>query len=225
MPVSAKVNQQSFSAFLKQNLIYVGLLILWIIVGGILLLLEEERAVYRWVNANNHSLFDVSMPYLTYLGEGLFVVSILLLLFLLVAGLRTNKRLIAVVIACNMVPFALAQIIKQIVNAPRPLKFFNEADWIHRVQEQPINYDFSFPSGHSEGAFALFTCIALILPQRFRLLQVLCFMLALSVGYSRIYLSQHFFADVYMGSLIGSICALGLFYWFYARKNRKNTTG
>jgi membrane-associated phospholipid phosphatase len=39
-------------------------------------------------------------------------------------------------------------------------------------------------------------------------MQLFYFILALLVGYSRIYLGHHFFKDVYVGSIIGFITSL-----------------
>ena len=38
------------------------------------------------------------------------------------------------------------------------------------------------------------------------------FLIALLVGYSRVYLSQHFFEDVYVGSIIGVSVTLVVYY-------------
>lgn len=217
MEHNSNLNNHSFINFFKQNKYFVVPLLLWIILGGIGLSWEQDRIIYKWVNNNNHHVLDAIMPYITYLGEGLFVFGILLL-FLMFLGFKKGKRVAWVLLLCNLVPFVLTQIVKQIVNAPRPLKFFNEAGWIHRISGQPVNYDFSFPSGHSEGAFALFSSIALLLHQRYKAWGLLCFILALSVAYSRIYLSQHFYRDVYAGSLIGAICCIFIFYRLYGRK-------
>jgi len=145
-------------------------------------------------------------PYVTHIGEGTVIITCLLLLFL-VPRLRTGKFALAMVV-CNISPFLITQAIKGLVNAPRPLKYFAEATWINHVAGQPLNYDYSFPSGHSEGSFAFLCFLSLLLPKKYGWMGALLFLLALGVCYSRIYLSQHFFADVYVGSSIGTLCCL-----------------
>jgi membrane-associated phospholipid phosphatase len=68
----------------------------------------------------------------------------------------------------------------------------------------------SFPSGHTTGAFALFGLLAFLLSKRINL-GWLFFGLALIVAFSRMYLIQHFFKDVYAGSILGLAIAI-LFY-------------
>ncbi len=190
--------------------------LIWTVLGGIFLLLEQERAIYKVVNDYHYPFLDTLLPYITRLGEGEVVVTGLLVL-LIYPAFRTPRYLLALV-CCNLVPFLLTQGVKSLVNAPRPLKYFQEAEWIKRVTGQPVNYDYSFPSGHSEGAFAFFCFLALILPPRYSYLGFFFFFLALLVGYSRIYLSQHFYADVYIGSLIGTGCCILMFWLIHPAK-------
>ncbi len=73
----------------------------------------------------------------------------------------------------------------------------------------------SFPSGHSMSAFALFT-LAALWGRRRAWWQVLCFLLALEVGLSRIYLAQHFLQDVVVGSVLG-VCIGIATGWAFAK--------
>lgn len=185
---------------------FILLFLIWLVAGGLLLGWEQERWVYLAINKQHTTWGDLLFPYITHIGEGTVII-VCLLLLLLVRRFRTWKFALAMVL-CNISPFLLTQAIKGIVNAPRPLKYFQEAAWINRVTGQPANYDFSFPSGHSEGSFAFLCFLSLLLPGRYRLLGAVFFFMALSVAYSRMYLSQHFYADVYTGSVIGTLCCL-----------------
>ena len=60
-----------------------------------------------------------------------------------------------------------------------------------------IHQHFSFPSGHSISAFALFGFISIIYSRTTP--SLVYFGLAASVAISRIYLKQHFFEDIYAG--------------------------
>jgi membrane-associated phospholipid phosphatase len=42
-------------------------------------------------------------------------------------------------------------------------------------------------------------------------ISILFFLLAIACGYSRLYLGQHFFADVYAGSIVGTLLSVGLY--------------
>jgi membrane-associated phospholipid phosphatase len=185
---------------------FILLFLVWLIAGGFFLWQEQERSIYLAINKMHTPFMDMIFPYVTHIGEGTIIITGLLLL-LLIPRLRSWKFGLALIV-CNISPFLITQAIKGLINAPRPLKYFEEASWINRVAGQPLNYDYSFPSGHSEGSFAFLCFLSLLLPKKFYWVGIILFIAALSVAFSRIYLSQHFFADVYVGSTIGTLCCL-----------------
>ena len=82
------------------------------------------------------------------------------------------------------------------------------------VEGVKMNYWFSFPSGHTTSFFALFFALSIICTYHLTakrpystlacgLLQAALWALAALGGYSRIYLSQHFAADVFAGMIVG----------------------
>ena len=75
----------------------------------------------------------------------------------------------------------------------------------------------SFPSGHALSAFALFFCLLFV--SRSHFLKILFFALAILAAYSRVYLSQHWLIDIYVGSIIG-VCFSLLFYIVFYHTNK-----
>lgn len=175
---------------------------MWVLVGGLLLLTQGDETIFRFVNLNHSSFLDVFMYRSTLLGEGI-VITLVLLLLLGMRRLR-NWWYFTAAILCNILPSIITQVIKRSVGAPRPLKYFNEAEWIHSLPEWPRLMEHSFPSGHTCGAFGFFTFLALLLPDKYRVFGGIFFFAALLVAYSRIYLAVHFMVDVYVGSIIGA---------------------
>jgi undecaprenyl-diphosphatase len=62
---------------------------------------------------------------------------------------------------------------------------------------------FSFPSGHTSGAFFIAFCLSEWFPS----LNVMFYFWAVNVGLSRIFLGVHFPTDTIIGALLGSACA------------------
>jgi len=176
-------------------------LLCWTVIGFVLLLLEKDKSIYRAINDLHTPLQDKIFPLLTYLGTFPFI-AICLLGFYLSPRFRTFKFTLFVLV-CNLAPFLILRIFKNIINRPRPLNYFNNAEWINKVTGQPENFNLSFPSGHSEGIFALCCFLALFLPKKWAIFGFPLFLVGLSVAYSRMYLSQHFYEDIFAGSLIG----------------------
>ena len=93
-------------------------------------------------------------------------------------------------------------------NEPRPLLYFQEKFseiTLPAVEGVRMYKMHSFPSGHTVTAFALFFGLALIVKNKW--LKSLFFVMAALVGYSRVYLSQHFAIDILVGSAIGIFAA------------------
>ncbi|MBC7654228.1 MAG: phosphatase PAP2 family protein [Oligoflexus sp.] len=65
-----------------------------------------------------------------------------------------------------------------------------------------VHFNNSFPSGHTVTIFAVAFTLITLYKKNFLVKYLLIFM-AFIVGFSRIYLSQHFPIDVIAGSLIG----------------------
>ena len=198
------------------------LFLCWMLVGGTMLLCEQHRSIYVYINKQHTTIGDAVLPFISWFGVGWTITIVLLLLLWMIPKFHTWRYFFAFVF-CNIVPFLLSQLIKNIVDAPRPITYFHNAAWIHKVAEQPINHWLSFPSGHTTGAFAFFCLLSLLLPKKYAAIGIVFFLLALATGYSRIYLSQHFFADVYAGSLLGTIFCLLIFCWIVPNRQLEHS--
>jgi membrane-associated phospholipid phosphatase len=167
----------------------------------------SSEEIFLFVNNHNYKTSDSFFRYFTNLGDGIFyaVVSICLLLFV-----SYRDGLLSAL--CFAVSSLVAQGLKIFVFADRlrPKAFFeNLHRKIYLIDGLEVYSMNSFPSGHTATAFSVFLLLAVLVGSR-RLSWVF-FIPAFLVAYSRMYLSQHFFADVYFGSLIGVGTTVGLY--------------
>ena len=176
---------------------------IWAVAGLALYFTYGSNYLFEKINSAHSPTLDVLMYYITMMGEAYVIVGVLLLL-LLFKRLR-NLEYFTIAVVANVLPMIAQQVLKSYFDRPRPLNFFSTAPWLHRLDHWPELYGRSFPSGHSEGAFAFFCILTLLLPPRFKAFGFVFFLLALAVCYSRIYLTAHFFEDTYAGSMIGVI--------------------
>ena len=201
--------------------------IIWALVGGIILFTLNRQMLFHPNGANGAPQLDVVMhainihhttflDYLMYgitsIGNGVGITIILLLLWLCVKPLR-NWRFFLLALACNAIPALIIEGIKHIAHAPRPFNYYHDASWIHFRNDFWGEHlmDNSFPSGHSAGAFSMYCFFSLIIPRKYAKVGLLFFFIALLTGYSRMYVAAHFYLDVYVGSIIGSITTLTIF--------------
>ncbi len=146
---------------------------------------------------------NVFFKYFTYLGDGL-VYLILFLGFLFIKYTHSLKIFVLTIIQTSIVVF-----FKQFLfdSLPRPKIFFEGIVPLNFVDGVTVfGYD-TFPSGHTATAFAIATLFALTFNKHY-LVSFLLFIGATLVAFSRVYLMQHFFVDVYIGAIIGVLSAL-----------------
>jgi len=165
------------------------------------------------INSLHNSFLDFLCKYGTWLGDGFFALALSLMLFWF------NPRLACCILISYLISAGLAQFLKHIVfpHQERPMAIIQnlQINSLHFVDGVEMNYQNSFPSGHTTTAFALFASISFFLNKPSS--KILCLIIALFIGFSRIYLLQHFLIDTCMGSIIGTFTAF-LVYFFLIQK-------
>jgi membrane-associated phospholipid phosphatase len=111
-------------------------------------------------------------------------------------------------------------VLKNYFGMPRPKVYFEQIlyrpELVSQIEGVDLNTSWtsSFPSGHTMAAFAIYTFLAMHTSNP--KLKFVCFLLAIGVGFSRMYLFQHFLSDVWVGAFLG--IALGFLAHFFAQK-------
>ena len=167
----------------------------------IILIIFPKASIQIAVNEINNPIFDSFFKYITHIGSGIpLIILIITLLFF-------NKRIALISGLSALLMSIIVVVMKTMIFAERPISFFQysfKTDYIfHYVDGVNIHSYSSFPSGHTATAFTLFLLLSIIFYNRHKISQIIFFILALLVGYSRMYLSQHFLADVLAGAVIG----------------------
>jgi membrane-associated phospholipid phosphatase len=182
---------------------------------GLVLFYKVTKEDLFWTLNGQHSIAgDYFFKYATYIGDGLAMI-LVALIFIVMRKRKTG----VVMILAFLLSGLIAQVVKRTMPEPRPGGYFTEIHQyysIHHVDgDQPKKHK-SFPSGHTTTAFAMFSLIAF--DSRRWYLQILFFLGALMVGYSRIYLGHHFFKDVFFGALLGYATSYFLL-WAFRKKD------
>lgn len=161
----------------------------------------QKENIHLFINQLNNPFSDNIFKIITFFGDGIFV--ILVSLLFLLKKIRYTFYVLSVYIFSGI----FVQLGKRIIwpDAPRPSAVFGEGI-LHLVNGIKLHSAHSFPSGHTASAFGLFFILCFFIKNK--MLKWTFFSMAILVGYSRIYLNQHFLIDVLAGSAIGVICAI-----------------
>lgn len=174
-------------------------------------LLLNQTDLFLEINKLHNSTLDFFFYWITYFGDGLTFVILIIVLFFI----SYSNSLNGLVIFLSTAIFA--QVMKRVFFADRfrPYPVLSEQYELYLPEGvKPIVYE-SFPSGHTVTAFALATFLVLTYPKKWLWLVLL--LMAWITAYSRVYLTHHFPIDVWVGSIIGTVGGL-LAYWLFAAK-------
>lgn len=162
-----------------------------------------KDAFFLMLNEDLGATADNFFSFCTYLGNG-FVWVIILILFYVY---RKNK--LPLFFAAVALSTLITQVLKNFLIPVqlRPIAAIKDISSIHTVTGVELLTNYSFPSGHTATAFSIFLLGCLLIREKWVLLTGLLY--ALLVGYSRIYLAEHFPLDV-GGGIITAVISVWL---------------
>lgn len=193
-----------------------------------MLYVYPKLELHLMLNSHHTGIQDTFFPYFSILAEGpLYILALLPMLW-------KKFRLTLFFALCELSAGTILQVLKHIISHPRPVSAFEEYSdaVLPVVQGVDLHHSNSFPSGHASTFFVFCTCCVLLLAYRYGqrvrqnsqescilpcVLALLLVAFAALGAYSRIYLSQHFLSDVCVGSIIGVVTPL-LMYYFFGQK-------
>jgi membrane-associated phospholipid phosphatase len=192
------------SDIFKRSLGFYIPFLIFVVLGGLHLLFQYTHGYWvMWFCENfNQQRYDL-FSWFTLLGEPQVVVPIALLLFLLNFGKGVF------VFSTWLVASLITIILKGIIANHRPAFYFKDLI-VSCAGEIELWFNLSTPSGHTTAAFAFFASLAILSKKTY--LQFIFFIIALLAGLSRMVLFMHFFYDVYLGAIIGSVSAAFMLY-------------
>ena len=177
---------------------YVGLLIF----GATLLFsLGKVKAFYA-LNPYHHPWLNDIFYFFTILGDGVFVVPMAFALLLI-----KEKKLFWLNLSTYCLSGIIVLTIKNFVDEARPSVFEGLKNYPYFIDQITLHNFHGFPSGHTASAFAA-ACMFAFNSRSKTITALVLLLIAALVGYSRVYLGEHFISDVMVGSVIGIFSSL-----------------
>ncbi len=215
----------TLSSLVKCNRIFfIGFLIFFTFSFYVLFAYSKIEGFYL-LNPFHTEFLNFLFIYFTYLGDGIFCVIIGILVFIF-----KDRTIGLLIIAGYALSGIIAQVLKYFVVEARPAVLLKDSTYPYFIDNVTLHNFHAFPSGHTASAFALAATLCFATKNKNSSLLFLAG--AILVGYSRIYLAQHFMDDVLAGAVIGImssiVCQLFLRGQimrmnFFSDKNKRNT--
>ena len=149
-----------------------------------------------WLQSIRNPVTDAIFSLITRLGEET-VLMVIGMLILWCVSKKWGYRFFLVGLVGN----TMNQLLKAIFLIPRPWVLDPEFPIVESAREAATGY--SFPSGHTQTAAGVFGTVAVWLRKRW--VTVLCIVMTLLVGFSRMYLGVHTPLDVGVSLAIGAV--------------------
>ena len=181
--------------------------------------LANDRLVLSWFNGSNSVFLDGWMSALT---SGFTWLALYASLFYLVVKNNETMGQIMLVVGCALACVGLADIMADVIVKPLVERWRPSNDPIFKYDVSVVDgyrgTSYRFFSAHAANTFslALFFCMLV----RSRVLSVALVLWSFVNCYTRMYLGLHYPLDIVCGLLWGSVCAIGVYY-FYLRVSRR----
>ena len=201
--------QPSNAGFFRNHTAIIVFIVCLIMTVASYLLGDIPLAMYcRQISPSVINIFDV----ITRLGVSTWYIVASIILYLFFRYIYKNNlnasRSVFVFLSLGLGGI-FTDILKWIAGRYRPVELFNHGYFGFEFFRTGYKWT-SFPSGHAQTVFSLATALTILFPRW----GIWLFVIAGTVGISRIILTSHYLSDVIAGAGIGILFALAIKYYF-----------
>lgn len=168
---------------------------------------ELDMNIVSYIHENWHNIVtDRFFTFITYISDGGIVW--LTAAFIMLFFRKWRPVGVIMLLSLGISAVLTSFVIKYIVCRPRP---FNVDPMLKLIIDVPSGL-YSFPSGHSTASGAGAAAIAL----KSRRLGIPAIIVALLVGFSRVFMAVHYPTDVLCGLILGAACSVVIWHYLYS---------
>jgi membrane-associated phospholipid phosphatase len=202
--------------FLKDNFLILLLYLLAAGTAATYIFFYDKTAISLYINRFvGNRMADAFFYYITYFGDGRMAG--LILLGILLYNVRLGIYALFSFLSATIIATSLKYLYFDDVHRPFYVYQYIERHAVTYVEGVDLHIHNSFPSGHATQVFAILMCVAFVSQKQY--VKVLLFFLAFLTSLSRVYLSQHWLADITAGSFIGLLFSV-IYYYVFIYRNK-----
>ncbi|MBI4745023.1 MAG: phosphatase PAP2 family protein [Deltaproteobacteria bacterium] len=157
----------------------------------------DIKLFYLINNGMQNRLFDILMPWLTEFSNWWPLIVPTVVGLLIWGGKKGRVAVIVIIAAAGLSDYTSGKILKHLIGRIKPCNYLENVNLLAYCGK------YSFPSSHAANIFA----VAVTGSYYYRKSAVPLFILALIIGYSRVYVGVHFPFDVLGGFVWGGLIA------------------
>lgn len=190
------LEKPSFNKLIWDNKEFIIPFFVVAVLSSIVIWTVGNHGLYLYVNKYYSDYADFFFLFITNFGDA--IIAALLVILLLWISVRESLTFL-------IITLLLAIIITWLKNSvfpelDRPAEVFKATGMVRLVAGYKPPGLCTFPSGHAATVFSIGLYMSILIKNRY--IKFILFLIAFIVGYSRIYLSAHFPADILGGAVI-----------------------
>ena len=189
---------EQFQKIFNQHRLYFTGIILFALVSAAILLFFTKGDGFILMNEHHNHYFDQFFTLFTNLGDGIFIIGIVILLAVFRQVEIARQMLLAFLISGLIV-----QLFKNTITSPRPTTFFTHSP-IHILDGITLKGNSSFPSGHTARTLAFVSVFWIAYPA----CRWACVAATVAVAVGLIGMNYHFVGDVVGGAMVGGLVGM-----------------
>jgi len=159
--------------------------------------------------------FDIFFKYFSKIGPLVFIAATLFFVLK-----RETYRTFFILLSAYGLNFIIGTLVKRnfFKHVHRPTYYFSQKGIdLHLIDGVSSQIPYTFPSGHTAETFLLMLFICMVSKSKW--IQIIAVIIAITMAFSRVYLSKHFLIDTIGGAVLGTFVLTLMYYIFQNRES------